>query len=103
MGAKGVDPLREGANARRHKPQAQRRVCAGPSQYSEAWILHSHHPIAKGLGFQSLQGDLRAEDIKPGVLDMGATWRSCWKVPLNIGHPTEKQLGLRVSCVLNTW
>lgn len=103
MGAKGVDPLREGANARRHKPQAQRRVCAGPSPYSEAWILHSHHPIAKGLGFQSPQGNLRAEDIKPGVLDMGATWRPCWEVPLSIGHPTEKQLGLCVSCVLNTW
>lgn len=61
MGAKGVDPLREGVNARRHKPQAQRRICAGPSPYSEAWILHSHHPIAKGLGFQSLQGNLRVK------------------------------------------
>lgn len=45
----------------RHKPQAQRRVCAGLCPYSESWIWRLHHPIAKSLGLQSPQGDLGAE------------------------------------------
>lgn len=60
-------------------------------------------PNSKELGFQSPTGNLRAEDIKPGVLDMGATWRPCWEVPLSIGHPPEEQLGLYVSCTQNPW
>lgn len=59
--AKGVDPLRERANSRRHKPQAQRRARAGLRPYSESRISRSHHPVAKSLGFQSPKGDPRAE------------------------------------------
>lgn len=59
--AKGVDPLRERANSRRHKPQAQRRARAGLRPYSESQISRSHHPVAKSLGFQSPKGDPRAE------------------------------------------
>lgn len=103
MGSKGVDPLREGANSRRHKPQAQGRACAGLSPYSESWVLQSHYPVTKTLGFQGPNGESRAEDINPGVLDMGTTWRPGWKVPLRIDHPTEKQLDLCVSCSQNTW
>lgn len=65
MGAKGVDPLREGAKARRHKPQAQRRVRAGLCPHSQSWSLRSHHPIAKSLGFQNPKGDPRAEGSNP--------------------------------------
>lgn len=65
MGAKGVDPLHEGAKARRHKPQAQRRVRAGLRPHSQSWSLRLHHPIAKSLGLQSPKGDPRAEASNP--------------------------------------
>lgn len=97
MGAKGVDPCHKGANSRRHKPQAQRRVCADLHPYSESWIWAFVPPDSKELGISESHRGSQSQSIEPGVLDMGATWRSDWKVPLRIGHPTERQL---VLCVL---
>lgn len=45
----------------RHKPQAQRRVCAGLHPVFRILDLAFAPPNSKELGMQSPQGDLRAE------------------------------------------
>ena len=87
----------------RHKPQAQRRVCAGLRPVFRILDLAFAPPNRKELGIAEFPRGSQSGSIEPGVLDMGATWTSGWKVPLRLGHPAERQLILCVSCSQSIW
>ena len=103
MGAKGVDPLRQGANARKAQTTGPEESLCRPAPRIQNPGLAFAPPNSKELGIAEFPRGSQSGSIEPGVLDMGATWTSGWKVPLRLGHPAERQLILCVSCSQSIW
>lgn len=79
LGAKGVDPLSEGANTRRHKPQGLEESFYRLEPVFSNWDFEFRRGTLEpgAWGLRTSGGDLRTQDLKPGAWRpiKGAAWR----------------------------